>query len=187
MMNVFSSISAVGVPGGGLGYNLATRDLVDAYEPGDLRKAVTIKADPNDIYYTIKYNDPTMTAANNSSHNFPILRYADVLLMLAEALGETPESYGYINEIRDRAGLDPIDAGTPGTFEEKLLHERRVELAFENHRWHDLLRFGVAVPVMNAHFQYIGLNITINQDDLLMPIPQTAISANPKLVQNPGY
>jgi len=187
MQNLFSSIGAVGVPGGGLGYNLATSELVSAFEPGDERFAITMTEDPNGVYYTIKYNDPAMTAGNNSGHNFYILRYADVLLMLAEALGETPESYGYINEIRDRAGLGDIDESSAGSFAEKLLHERRVELAFENHRWHDLLRFGVAIPVMNAHFQEIGLDITISENDLLMPIPQTAISANPKLEQNPGY
>lgn len=187
MQNVFSSIAADGVPGGGLGYNLATSELVAAFEPGDIRKEISMAGDPNGVYYTIKYNDPAMTSANNSGHNFYILRYADVLLMLAEALGEATESYGYINALRDRAGLAPIDASSPGTFEEKLLQERRVELAFENHRWHDLLRFGVAVPVMNAHFQEIGLNITIGNDDLLMPIPQTAISSNPALVQNQGY
>lgn len=187
MQNLFSSIAAVGVPGGGLGYNLATADLVEEFEPGDLRKDITMTPDPNGVYYTIKYNDPAMTSGNNSGHNFYILRYADVLLLLAEAIGESPESYEYINQLRDRAGLDDVSAATPGTFEVKLLHERRVELAFENHRWHDLLRFGVAIPVINAHFQNIGLDITIGQDDLLMPIPQTAISSNPNLEQNAGY
>src|SRR5690606_21110900 len=128
---------AATIPGGGLGYNIATEDLVDDFETGDLRKNL-MKADPNGVYYTIKYDDPGMTSANNSNHNFPILRYSDVLLMLAEATGESGDSYDLINEVRDRAGLGPIDASTPGTFEEKLLHERRVELAFENHRWHDL-------------------------------------------------
>lgn len=187
MQNLFSSIAATGVPGGGLGYNLATADLVEAFEPGDLRKDITMAVDPNGVSYTIKYNDPGMTAGNNSGHNFYILRYADVLLLLAEAIGESAESYGYINELRDRAALSDISAATPGTFEEKLLHERRVELAFENHRWHDLLRFGVAIPVINAHFENIGLDITIGENDLLMPIPQTAISSNPNLEQNPGY
>jgi hypothetical protein len=108
-----------------------------------------------------------------------------VLLLLAEAIGESDEAYDLINQIRDRAHLPHISAATPGTFADKLLHERRVELAFENHRWHDLLRFGVAVPVMNQALASLG--ITINNDDLLMPIPQTAISTNPNLEQNPGY
>ena len=105
--------------------------------------------------------------------------------MLAEAIGESTEAYDLINEIRKRAKLPPVNASTPGTFNDKLLHERRVELAFEDHRWHDLLRFGVAVPVMNKALASLG--ITIGNDDLLMPIPQTAISTNPNLEQNPGY
>jgi hypothetical protein len=185
MENYFGSPAAVDIPGGGVGYNLATSDLVNTYEPGDVRKAASMKADPNGVYYTIKFNDPAMTSKFNSGHNFPILRYADVLLLLAEAIGESPEAYDLINQIRDRAHLSPIDAATPGTFADKLLHERRVELAFENQRWHDLLRFGVAVPVMNQALASMG--ITINDDDLLMPIPQTAISTNPNLQQNPGY
>lgn len=187
MQNTFASINAVDVPGGGLGYNLATMDLVNAYEEGDARKDVTLKADPNGQYYTTKYDDPSMTSANNSNHFFPIMRYSEVLLLLAEAQGESDDSYDLINLVRERADLDPIDENTPGTFEEKLLHERRVELAFENHRWHDLLRFGVAIPVMNAHFASMDMAITIDEDDLLMPIPQTALNTNPNLDQNPGY
>jgi len=185
MENYFASQAATGIPGGGYGYNQATTDLVNAYEPGDTRKAVTLAVDGNGTWYTIKFNDPTMTSGFNSSHNFPILRYADVLLMLAEAIGESPEAYGYINQVRARAGLGPIDGTTAGTFSDKLLHERRVELAFENHRWHDLLRFGAAIPVMNA--QLASQGIVIDQNDLLMPIPQTALNVNPKLTQNPGY
>jgi hypothetical protein len=185
MENYFGSQAATGIPGGGYGYNLATDDLVNTYEPGDIRKDVSMAVDANGVYYAIKFNDPTMTSGFNSSHNFPILRYADVLLLLAEAIGESPEAYDLINQIRDRAHLPHISAATPGTFADKLLHERRVELAFENHRWHDLLRFGVAVQVMNQALASLG--ITINDDDLLMPIPQTAISTNPNLEQNPGY
>jgi hypothetical protein len=185
MENYFGSLYAVGIPGGGYGYNLATEDLVNAYEPGDVRKDISMTPDPNGVYYAIKFNDPLMTSGFNSSHNFPILRYADVLLLLAEAIGESTEAYDLINQVRKRAKLPPISASTPGTFNDKLLHERRVELAFEDHRWHDLLRFGVAVPVMNKALASLG--ITIGNDDLLMPIPQTAISTNPNLEQNPGY
>lgn len=183
--NNFASVNAEGIPGGGRGYNLATEDLVNAYETGDVRKEVSMESDLNGIHYTIKFNDPNMTVGFDSDKNFPILRYADVLLLLAEAIGESQEAYDLINQVRQRAQLDPIDATSPVTFEEKLFHERRVELAFENHRWHDLLRFGKAIEVMNNHLAPLG--ITINEDDLRMPIPQTALVTNPKLEQNPGY
>ena len=109
-----------------------------------------------------------------------VFRYADVLLMLAEALGESSEAYGYINEVRERAGLGPIDSSTPGTFEEKLLHERRVELAFENHRWADLLRFGVADAVMSAQGKPTN-------GKLLFAIPQRELDLNSNFSQNSGY
>jgi hypothetical protein len=100
--------------------------------------------------------------------------------MLAEAIGEGAEAYGYINEVRTRAGLADIDADTPGSFEEKLLQERRVELAFENHRWADLLRFGVAESVMAAQGKPVN-------DKLLYAIPQRELDLNANFIQNPGY
>ena len=105
--------------------------------------------------------------------------------MAAEALGEGAQAYSYINQIRTRAGLSDISASTPGSFEDKLLQERRVELAFENHRWYDLLRFGTAVSTMNAQFAQQGFSITINESNLLFPIPQREIDLG--LTQNPGY
>ena len=107
-------------------------------------------------------------------------RYADVLLMLAEAIGEGSEAYGLINEVRGRAGLGTIDSSTPGSFEEKLLQERRIELAFENHRWADLLRFGVADSVMKA----TGKD---PNGRLLVAIPQRELDLNKEFVQDPGY
>jgi len=101
-------------------------------------------------------------------------------LMLAEALGEGGEAYGLINEVRGRAALGPIDASTPGSFTDKLLQERKVELAFENHRWADLLRFGVAESVMAAQDQPV-------MGKLLFAIPQRELDLNSNFVQNPGY
>ena len=99
---------------------------------------------------------------------------------LAEAIGESDEAYGYINQVRNRAGLAPIDATTPGTFVDKLLHERRVELAFENHRWPDLLRMNKAESVMSAQ----GKNIN---GRLLCAIPQRELDLNSNFYQNSGY
>ena len=130
--------------GQGFGRNRPTASLAAAFETGDLRFAASmgtsyINASSATVLanYVRKYESDPPTE-NDSDINFVVFRYADVLLMLSEALGETNESYDLINEVRNRAGLADIDSSTPGTFEEKLLEERRVELAFENHRWPDL-------------------------------------------------
>ncbi len=172
----------------GLGYNKGTQDLYNAFEPNDPRRDYSMAKDKLGLYYCTKYRDPSANPISDAGNNVPLMRYSEVLLLLAEALGETTESYQLINQVRARVSLNGISSATPGTFNEKLLHERRVELAFENHRWHDLLRFGVAIPVMNAFFaKEKNGQVVISQEDLLFPIPNFAILNNPKLVQNPGY
>ncbi|MEQ9438322.1 MAG: RagB/SusD family nutrient uptake outer membrane protein [Cyclobacteriaceae bacterium] len=157
-----------------------TDDLIAAYEPGDLRFDATIFTNGDDTTYVKKYISEQITPFDGEN-NWVVIRYADVLLMLAEALGETPESYDLINQVRARAGLPAISAATAGTFEEKLLHERRVELAFENQRWTDLLRFGMAPDMMAEQ-----LDIPESQVSLIYPIPQREIDvASGQLLQNP--
>ena len=123
----------------------------------------------------------------DADNNFPVFRYADVLLMLAEALGEGGEAYGLINQVRARAGASPIDAGTPGTFQEKLLFERRLEFITEGKRWADLLRFGVASQVMSSFEALSAAGLTAGDIRLVYPIPQREIDVSPgEMVQNPG-
>jgi hypothetical protein len=167
--------------------NRPTVNMMNAYEPGDDRflksmdtsyvnsSGVVLSNSRNDIRFITKYGKENAFNENDASYNFVVLRYADVLLMLAEALGDSPEAYTYMNQVRARAKLAPISATTPGTFEEKLLHERRVELAFENHRWADLLRFGKATAVMTAQ----GKNAR-----LLYLIPQRELDINSSFKQN---
>lgn len=161
--------------------NIPEQDLLDAYEAGDERFAATFDGiTPDNTGWPIKYGVENPFSEDDAPNNWVVLRYADVLLMLAEALGEGTEAYGFINQVRDRAGLDPIDGSTPGSFAEKLLHERRVELAFENHRWPDLLRFGVAESVMSAQGKPTN-------GKLLFAIPQRELDLNSNFSQNPGY
>ncbi|MBJ7882115.1 RagB/SusD family nutrient uptake outer membrane protein [Gelidibacter salicanalis] len=172
--------------GQGFGRNRPTASLSNAYENGDLRFApsmgttylnaagATVEAN-----YIRKYESDPPTE-NDSDINFVVFRYADVLLMLAEAIGESNEAYDLINEVRDRAGLAPIDASTSSTFEDKLLKERRVELAFENHRWPDLKRFGVAATKVNEAESFIPQSSVRS----LFYIPQREMDLNTKFVQN---
>ncbi len=123
----------------------------------------------------------------DADNNFPVFRYADVLLMLAEALGEGAEAYALINRVRARAGASPIGADTPGSFRDKLLFERRLEFVTEGKRWADLLRFGVAERVM-ADFEPLKA-AGLSQGDVrkVYPIPQREIDVAPgEMVQNPG-
>jgi hypothetical protein len=161
--------------------NIPERDLSDAYEAGDARFAASIAGVTVDNPgWTIKYGLTNPFADDDGANNWVVLRYADVLLMLAEALGESGEAYDLINMVRTRAGLGSIDGSTPGSFEDKLLQERRVELAFENHRWADLLRFGKAESVMAAQGKPVN-------GKLLFAIPQREMDLNSNFAQNSGY
>jgi hypothetical protein len=180
----FASIigRAGGVGGGNTPMN-ATPDLLAAYQAGDQRFAKSIYRNNRtpDTTYSLKYIT-TQTTTFDGDNNWYVSRYADVLLMLAEALGESTQAYVYINQVRARAGLPAIAATTPSTFAKQLLDERRIEFAFENQRWQDLLRFGVAKSTMAKQ-----LAVTEGEVRLLFAIPQKEIDvSNGKLVQNPG-
>jgi len=170
---------------------IPTNDLISSYEVGDLRKNATITTSvAENKPYVSKYLD-LAAAAQGHDINLVVIRYADVLLSLAEALGETPTAYGYINQVRARAGLGTIDGTTPGTFIDKVMKERRVEFAFEQSRWFDLLRLPAAqvTALMSAQLTaQQGVTVIVSANDLLFPIPQPEIDLAQGLVtQNPGY
>ena len=119
--------------------------------------------------------------------------------MLAECINEkgfnAGEPFSLINEVRKRAGLKDITAAgvtSQSAFRDAVAHERRVELAFENHRWYDLVRTGKAVEVMNANGVYQKANYSfypaasynVTENKLLLPLPQREITID-KLEQNP--
>tara|TARA_Y100000385_G_scaffold244214_1_gene262146 strand:- start:5039 stop:6406 length:1368 start_codon:yes stop_codon:yes gene_type:complete len=159
--------------------NIPEADLIAEYEEGDSRLNL-IDGLTEISPWTLKYGSTNSFSDDDAPNNWVVFRYADVLLMLAEAVGEGSEGYDLINQVRTRAGLSGIDSSTPGSFNEKLLHERRVELAFENHRWADLLRFGVAESVMAAQGKSVN-------GKLLFAIPQRELDLNTNFTQNPGY
>lgn len=141
------------------------------------------------------------TLPNQTNNNWPVYRYAEVLLMLAEALNEQNKSgdaLSWLNKVRDRAfgaGVSPITATDQETLRSIILKERRVELAFENKRWLDLVRTGNAITVMKnfgtalkAKYSYLPANsFNVTENSLLFPIPYTEIELNSQLKQNPGY
>ncbi len=117
------------------------------------------------------------------------LRLADVYLMYCEAVlaGGTSTtdatSLSYINAIRSRAALSPLTEIT----QQSLLDERRIELALENHRFFDLVRFGVAETVLGAYSLTPEGGFVFDPNDLLLPIPQRELNIYPAMGQNPGY
>lgn len=204
------------INGDGDGLNYPTNDL-DTATNGDTRKATLIG-----VYgtgsaaklYVRKFLSP-VTIVDDGESDWPVLRYADILLMMAEAQGYSPTSIDLINSVRPRAGLTPYTTSTitnVAQFEQALANERRIEFAFENQRWFDLLRFNTtmttvtAVQTMKDHFAdeyynhyrlYVAPapplselydNVSTN-GRLLLPIPQREIDTNTQLVieQNPGY
>ena len=189
---------------GGFGWNQPTAEFVDSYEPGDLRKDVTVlyeggpdfdgkeyKASFSTTGFNLrKFMVPIALAASYDSSplNFPVLRYADVLLMKAEALnelGQTGAAEAPLNQVRQRAGLDAVQGLDQGAMREKILHERRMELAFEGQRWFDLIRVNGGQYGLEFLRDLGKTNATTTH--LLLPIPQKERDANPNLSQNPGY
>lgn len=181
-------------------FETPTNDLVNAFTAAsdNIRMNASIQfvnygwADPywtNTNYYPIlaKYNDP-----NNGINDWYALRLADILLLRAEAynqLGHIPDAEGLVNLVRARVSLPPVSGNSQADMEDKILNERRLELAFEGKRWFDLVRTGKAVSTMNAQKDGTGSNLNYNVQDfrLVYPIPQTQLDLNPLLTQNAGY
>lgn len=177
----------IGAGGGNIPFTITT-SIRDAFEPGDKRFPVSI-VDTSSIqaWWIVPKYIGNVSGPLDGDANWFVLRYADVILMMAEAEG-APGGYTYINQIRTRAGLPSIGPSGTETFDEQLLHERRVEFAFEGQRWPDLLRFGAAKKIMAKTLtDRTGLNFTENDIKLLFPIPQQEIDNSTNLVQNPGY
>jgi len=158
-------------PINGQGNNIPTPDIIAAYEDGDLREDGSImyietrESFWNDGVYPIikKYVEPH-AQHNNMGVNFPVYRYAEVLLLLAEALqeqGKDGEAIPFLNQVRTRAGL----GAHTGDLGDAIFRERRVELAFENKRWFDLLRTGQAISVMTE----FGNRVIANPNDYYLP------------------
>jgi starch-binding outer membrane protein, SusD/RagB family len=193
--------------------DLPTLKLVNSYSPGDQRLEATIKytfpaAQGSTSTSTIplfgKYweNGFTAATANRCQINYHYLRYADALLMYAEALNETDQTGNalpILNRVRERAfGNTSGNYGTltKDEFRNAVLNERYLELAFEGQRWFDLVRTGTFVSKMTEYSAYeVGQGdankavIAENVESYMMlyPIPQRERDLNPQLEQNPGY
>lgn len=152
----------------GQGNNIPTPDIIAAYEPGDLRKDASImfitvsgRPGPNKTTPIIKKFQDNHAQHNNHGVNWPVYRYAEVLLLLAEAQneqGKTGEALGLLNQVRSRAGLAASTAAGQIQVREAIFKERRVELAFENKRWFDIIRTDRIQEIIVPYGQRIVAN-----------------------------
>ena len=151
-------------------------DLIAAFDasPGDLRRAVTIDE-------TLMAS-PKFPQTGGPDHDWIELRLGDAILMYAEALNETGSTAAALtelNKIRTRAGLANSTATTQAEVRQAIQDERRLELAFEGHRWFDLVRTGTVDAEMGE---------SINPNYHLFPIPISEVLASGGVItQNPGY
>lgn len=199
----------------GFGFNNPSEDLVNSFEPGDIRKDASIIFIDNSPQHvgTILfdgYRIPSQDSIANPRYNYKayhsenkevesflgnrdrkqknvhILRYADVILMAAEAaneLGNTGDALTYLNMIRARVGLAESTASSQTELREAIYKERRAELAMEHERWFDLVRTGRAAQTMMP----LKPGFMAGKHELL-PVPslQIALSGG-RLTQNPGW
>lgn len=199
----------------GAGWNIPTLDIINDYEEGDLRKEVSLcegytsnEGEWVAVPYINKYNHPH-SIEGRPDDNWPLMRYAEVLLSLAEAINEldgpTSDAYSYLNQVRQRAGLPAVSGFSKDEFRQCVLHERRIELAFENHRWFDLKRTKTPEELtafLNAYGKREMENpttadrasIAFSEGDfefepyeVYFPIPEREMKLNPNLKQTEGY
>jgi hypothetical protein len=192
---------------GGWGTWQPLQSFIDSYPAGDYRQEVsffTSGIDPSGNVVTFlphvyKYR-PTARPGQQDV-NWPIYRYADVLLMYAEALneqGQTPAAIGYVNMVRARArnGTGAENRAAPADLPTSLsqsdaraaiFDERKWELAFEGKRWFDLVRQGFNVFQTAEATDPTVIPANIQPTRMVWPIPQAQIDLNPNLTQNPGY
>ncbi len=187
---------------------LFTKDLLNEFETGDVRTNFSIKYAPaTSAYFITKFRDASAAAGTlgYGGNDWILLRYADIILNLAEVslyLNDNASAIMYLNMVRARAGMpgyaamqnDPSYVTKYPTLKLAILHERRIELAFEHHRWHDLTRF-FSPQELVAYFQaknqadFDNSPLTnISTKDYYFPIPYNEYKLDPeKMYQNPGY
>ncbi len=211
---------------GGWSVMVPAQAVYDTWDAGDYRREVNFDAEattnsgevipftnfssldprnanrPHISKYTAMAGDTPIanTSGRDSDSNYQMMRYAEVLLIAAEAaieLGRTSEADAWINMVRERA-RNGDGSGTPsaapanisGATIDDVMEERRLELAFEHKRWYDIVRRQLGAEVFGANgfeTEQAGTQNFSAARDYLLPIPPLEITNNPSLTQNPGY
>jgi len=201
-------ISAYSDETGGI---FANKEFVESYQAGDKRteekefyyKTYTLSSDRNKTidlggYYLYKHFDTEAHLRTTSSGlNWNLMRYAEVLLIYAEAANEaggspSTEAYEAVNKIRSRANLPDLSGLSQEQFRIAVWKERWYELSFENKTWFDMVRLRKAFNVATKSFdEFVGHKFSygpvLKERELLFPIPTAEIRENKNLSQNLGY
>lgn len=183
--------------------NTAARDFMETFK-NDARLDAVVDTSLIKTYYSPKIHNENVNSDNTIDIKIIILRYADVLLMKAEALNAlqypSPEALKLLNSVKTRMENNDVefrqqDFSSKNEFLNEILNERRIEFSFENLRWFDLIRTGKAMEIMKM--KNVGgdkpnagsaLPFTFQKENLLFPIPQAQIDASGgSIQQNPGY
>lgn len=159
-----------------------SEDLYESYEEGDLRKALVMRglAANANAYEITKFASKNGGIPNLD--NVPVIRYAEVVLNKAEALAHLNKddlARDEVNKIRERSGLSPTSLAGQELLDE-IIHQRRIEFAFEGHRFFDLKRLGRDIQKEFGVIHFTDFRI-------LARIPTREVDVNPNLVQNRGY
>jgi hypothetical protein len=173
--------------------NPTTPALLAAYQVGDARRKVIAFTKSGTTFVLNKFFDEQSGVTNTVGNDYILLRYADIILMQAEALNEVGyvpngQAFSLLNAVRNRAGLPSLNSAnliSQEEFREAVLHERWLEFPFEAQRWFDLIRTGSASEQVTLH-----QGISMQSHQYLYPIPQTEIEKmnNSSIFpQNPGY
>lgn len=192
-----SRATPTGVPGiDGGDADVPTPEIYALFQAADKRRDVTfytsLVSPSNGNTYNFSphfrkfYDASVLPNTGESGINFPIIRYADVLLQYAEALNEkngpVTEAYNAVNRIRARAGLPDLSGLSKDQFRDSLYKERRLEFVYEHQRWFDLVRTKKLEPALKA----VGKTNVLPRH-YLYPIPQRERDLNPLLTQNDGW
>ncbi|SFW71492.1 Starch-binding associating with outer membrane [Sinomicrobium oceani] len=198
--NYFEAIG-IPFPAGGE-YKAPSENLLHSFDDNDIRYNTIFQegytdANGNPIadIFIVKFLDTENPGTDRFDWpiNFPLIRYTEVLMMKAEAIlfggtGNPSDADEIVNRIRDRANLQPLTAVTT----DQLLEEKRREFAGEGTRWHDLVRSGKVLDIMNTWIPEDDVSdkiqAPINQNSIIYPLPSTQITVKEGLYdQNPGY
>lgn len=214
LLYIHAENTQFGPPGFRTIFARETYPLISSWSNADLRKdfnlyhtytnrtsGQTVTLPANEYYQFKKFKDPASVAANASGNDLPLLRYADVLLIYAEAAsqavgGPTPEAYEALNKVRRRAYGKPVNTSdatvdlaglNQTTFREAVLKDRAYEFITEGKRWYDMRRLG---KVRSRELIQAAKAKTVAEAAFLWPIPKVEIDNNGAINpsdQNPGY